>query len=354
MTVQDVDSDTRWLPDEIQYGYVADRVLRAIGDTKNDDDRYPDGVPAKGTIRFEPERSLKYTTTQPATVIKDAIECTIYQGDEDGEDNDRVGLLVDPAGHVGNVALIAGWYQVTYRLDSGSVPRFRIHVTPEHTVDDPLWLPRAAPITPAPSERFVVNEQVYRETLAARDKTKDYRDETQTARDQADMSASSSASSAAASKTDADRAEAAANSLQIDIDTSAGTKVTVGGVVVSYDSGARDISSNVLDGWTVRANGLTVHRKNSQVVAVIDVSRNEDGGNFANIFDPPQGFKPAIRARILPAFISTSKQGWIDSIADTIRIRDLSTSLSEGDRLTMTVTWQTDDPYPSTLPGTPA
>lgn len=180
---------TEHLPDEITYGFVADRVLLAVGDTTDDTDRFPDGVPAKGTVTFTPERDTHYTQQTPATVLQQPIECTIYQGDPDDgegtEDPKRIGLLVDPAGHVGNVALVVGWYSVSYRLDRGAAKRFRFQVLPEHTADEPLWLSSVAPLTPSPSERFVVNEKVYTETLAARDTTEQYRDKTLEYRNQA-------------------------------------------------------------------------------------------------------------------------------------------------------------------------
>lgn len=208
----ETDSNTEYLPDEITYGFVADRVLLAVGDTNHDFDRYPDGVPAQGTVRFSPERTVLYTQNKPATVLPQDIECTIYQGDPDDatEDPDQVGLLVDPAGHIGNVALIVGWYEVVYRLQAGTMQRFRIQVKPEHTKDNPLWLSAVAPVTPTPSERFVVNEQVYNDTKAARDETLQYRNEARAARTGAATSETNAAQSATQAHEDANRAETAA------------------------------------------------------------------------------------------------------------------------------------------------
>lgn len=163
---------TENLPDEVQYGFVYGKTLLAIGDTAEDEDRFPDGVAAKGVVRFTPKVTILRTETDPATIIKQRIECRIHQGKDDSVDPDpaKVGLLVDTAGHVGTVALIVGQYTVSYQLEGGSaVPSFDIDVTAAHTSEAPLDLALAAPLVPSPSVKFVVNEQVYLDALAARD-----------------------------------------------------------------------------------------------------------------------------------------------------------------------------------------
>lgn len=185
---------TENLPDEVQYGFVYGKTLLAIGDTTDDVDRFPDGVAAKGIVRFTPKVTILRTETDPATIIKQRIECKIHQGKDDPDDPDpaKVGLLVDTAGHVGNVALVVGQYDVSYQLEGGaSVPSFTINVTPEHTPESPLDLALAAPIVPSPTVKFVVNEQVYLDTLAARDEAEAARDEAVTAAEDAVTAADS-------------------------------------------------------------------------------------------------------------------------------------------------------------------
>lgn len=169
-----VQTSTEILPDDMVYGFVADRILRAVGDTKGDPDRFPDGVAAEGTVVFKLIKAVDYTENDPATVITDPIECTIHQTDDDPK---RVGLLVDPAGHVGNVSLALGYYEVTYRLVTGRVPKFDFWVYPEYTAENPGWLPNIRELTPGPAEKFVVNEQVYTDTLVARNEAESFRDE---------------------------------------------------------------------------------------------------------------------------------------------------------------------------------
>ena len=137
---------TKQLPDEIEYGFVADRIIRAVGDTTKDPDRYPDGIPSKGTITFTPVSEIQYVMGSPPTRVEIApIVCTIYQGDDPGSstfDPKRTGLIVDPAGRIGNVALVVGHYVVSTQLEGRrkELKRFAIHVTPEHTSTNPLWL----------------------------------------------------------------------------------------------------------------------------------------------------------------------------------------------------------------------
>lgn len=163
---------TELLPDEIKYGFVYGKTLLAVGDTLDDTDMFPDGVPAKGTVRFTPRTTILRTDTDPATIVKQPIECDIHQGKNDPHDPDpdKAGLLIDAAGFAGNVALIVGQYNVSYRLEGGAaVPGFVIEVNPAHTEQDPLILALVAPFVPSPAVEFVVNQQVYNDTLTARD-----------------------------------------------------------------------------------------------------------------------------------------------------------------------------------------
>lgn len=167
------------LPPEVKYGFVADRILLAVGDTTDDEDRYPDAVPARGTVTFTPVQVVHRTEATPVTIIRSPIICTFHQGAADTTDPDpaKAGLLIDPAGHVGNVALATGHYEVSYKIDGGTVPGFTISVEEKHTSEEPLWLPYAAPITPSPAVKLVVNEQLYLDTQQVRDEMLELKDQ---------------------------------------------------------------------------------------------------------------------------------------------------------------------------------
>lgn len=50
------------LPADFQtWGYVTGRIVQAIADTTDDDDDYPEGIPATGSVRFTPLNALART-----------------------------------------------------------------------------------------------------------------------------------------------------------------------------------------------------------------------------------------------------------------------------------------------------
>lgn len=146
------------LPASIQYGYVVWTALLAVADTTADPDRTPDAVPATGEIRFDPLVSPISTTSPAVTIVPQRVVATL----------DSEGRLIDPTGQTG-VWLVTGQYTVTFAFSGFALPSFRIEVTAAHTEEAPLDLTLAAPLVPNPATVFVVNQQVYTDTLAARD-----------------------------------------------------------------------------------------------------------------------------------------------------------------------------------------
>ena len=123
---------------EAQYGYVVGRVIRALGDTTDVDDK-PDAVAAVGKVTFTPKDSLGRTTDYSAFIVREKLDAPL----------DAQGNLVryegaTPAG----IALTVGAYRVEYTLTSGSIPSFDIEVTAGHTQAAPLDLVTAAPYVP--------------------------------------------------------------------------------------------------------------------------------------------------------------------------------------------------------------
>ena len=123
---------------EAQYGYVVGRVIRALGDTTDVDDK-PDAVAATGKVTFTPKSSLGRTSDYSAFIVREKIDAPL----------DAQGNLVryegaTPAG----IALTVGAYRVEFTLNSGSIPGFDIEVTAGHTQAAPLDLVTAAPHVP--------------------------------------------------------------------------------------------------------------------------------------------------------------------------------------------------------------
>lgn len=153
-------------PPVVPFGFVTGRFALAVADTSRDEDHMPDFEPAKGEILFRPA-AAKIVAQSPSRYISPlTVTCTL----------NPLGQVADANG-LGGIWLVAGTYSVTFKLTGISVPAFDIVVTAEHTIAAPLDLVQYAPTPIEPSVKFVVNEQVYTETLAARDETLAARDE---------------------------------------------------------------------------------------------------------------------------------------------------------------------------------
>jgi hypothetical protein len=144
------------IPAGVAYGYVAGQFVLAYGDTVADTDHLPDPVAATGTVTFSPY--AKSFAAGSALVVPREIQCTL----------DENGNLVDPTARPG-VWLIAGRYRVTFKFPDVKLDGFDIEVPATATEEAPLQLATAAPLIPSPLVKFVVNEQIYRDTQTARD-----------------------------------------------------------------------------------------------------------------------------------------------------------------------------------------
>lgn len=145
------------LPTDIQFGKVIGLYILAIADTADDPDRLPNPIAASGFIKFTPVNNIVTSTvgSPVASVIPQTQQGTLVDG-----------ALTDDAGADG-VWLVAGMYDVTFNLDGGvQIPSFRFVVGANQTVD----LSLVAPLVPNPAQKFVVNEQVYIDTLFQADR----------------------------------------------------------------------------------------------------------------------------------------------------------------------------------------
>lgn len=123
---------------EAQYGYVVGRVIRALGDTTDVDDK-PDAVAATGKVTFAPKNSLGRTSDYSAFIVREKLDAPL----------DTQGNLVRHEGATpAGIALTVGAYRVEFTLNSGSIPGFDIEVTAGHTQAAPLDLVTAAPYVP--------------------------------------------------------------------------------------------------------------------------------------------------------------------------------------------------------------
>lgn len=154
------------LPPDVLYGYVTDKVLRSTMDTPADVDQLPDGVAAQGTVTLSPTETIFTGDDGKTTIVADPYKFTINQS----TDPNLRGLLVNPAtGHTGPHAVVAGWYQVSYKVDGYTKTYGPFHITPEHTLADPFWIRANIPLVQTPTTKFVVNEAILLEVRQIRD-----------------------------------------------------------------------------------------------------------------------------------------------------------------------------------------
>lgn len=144
-------------PAGVAFGCVTGRFALAVADTSADVDHLPDFTPATGTVSFKPATGKIVTANPRRYVSPQTVAVTL---DSDGALS---------AGGAAGVWLVVGTYTVTFKLAGITVPAFDVTVTAEHTEANPLDLVTHTPIPVEPNVRFVVNEQVYSDTLSARD-----------------------------------------------------------------------------------------------------------------------------------------------------------------------------------------
>ena len=121
---------------EAQYGYVVGRVIRAIADGVDADNK-PDIKAATGSVTFTPKAKLGRTSDYSAFVVREQIICPL----------DWQGFVTSPGAQY--VVLTVGVYDVSFTLEAGTaIPSFAVEVTAAHTQDAPLDLVTAAPYSP--------------------------------------------------------------------------------------------------------------------------------------------------------------------------------------------------------------
>lgn len=138
----------------------------------------------------------------------------------------------------------------------------------------------------------------------------------------------------------------------ISLDTSVGTRVMVAGVMVYGSTGARDIRESLIRLDTIKAGGTAfLGREGNRVsLSLYDIDPYATG--TVRITDTlPPGFRPNSRDAFTVSIISGS----------TLRAVVMPTGLylyqvqeNSNNKLRETLTWMTLDPWPTTLPGTPA
>lgn len=150
------------------------------------------------------------------------------------------------------------------------------------------------------------------------------------------------------------------------VDTTVGTRIFISDGVteqlVKSDTSHRDISGSLASGLTKsispNATAPTIRRVNDQVFLSLYLDVANSG---TEVYVPPYGFRPKptistpgqlfIDSTKVGSGLPSEVKGWYLSKASGVRS---SGALGFNTTIMLTATWETPDPWPTTLPGTPA
>jgi hypothetical protein len=137
----------------LEFGYVRGRFRLVTGSVE---------TPAVGTVKFTPVEPDEILVTDPLseTVTRQKVDAS-FDGDGDLR---QVGTLAD------TIKLAVGRWLVDFsRVQGLTLKPFYFDVTVEDTEESPADLSLLIPIVPTPAQRLVVNEQLYLDTVAAKE-----------------------------------------------------------------------------------------------------------------------------------------------------------------------------------------
>ena len=146
--------------------------------------------------------------------------------------------------------------------------------------------------------------------------------------------------------------------LSLRVDNSVGTRVFMGDVMIYGDTGLRRAPTEPA---SVTDGEILLIRQGNTVTAILTGVTMTEGKGFAHLFQIPPGFRGEAGGRGATGFVRRAGNA---TVAERIVIFShyvtwVGTGMaSGGDRpptgLTGSFSWRTSDPWPSSLPGTPA
>lgn len=140
--------------------------------------------------------------------------------------------------------------------------------------------------------------------------------------------------------------EQAAVNIPLRVDNSVGTRVFLGNTVIHSDTGWRNLSSNLVNGWA----GLIYLRRVGDTVFVRGHDLDPVPSTAIHCLDLPAGFAGTFRHPI-PAYVHN--QTWVYSRVIQ-GILQLDRTSTPGVKRDLTGSFPTSHLWPTTLPGTPA
>ena len=333
------------VPESVRHGTVKMHIISGSADSKADDDLRPDAAPVNGTIILKPTvSSLKITSaTPPTTMLLDTLRCPIIEGvlyppgtELDETETTLEGVILVSSDQPETQPTSLQW-QATFDLSSTTQLS---PITFNVPVDGVIDLTTVIPAVPSPGTvNVITTETADRAELAADTAT------------QKATAAESSATTAATSATAAETSATAAATSATAAETSATAAQTAAAAL--RDTGWRNLSdllyADVTGSVRIRRVGSTVRAHISVKVAVAT--------GAVSVVDLPAGFRGASWMWLV-SLISYDVTGKAVTVVidDGVKMR----IMSSGSQMQPTfllmgfVEWDTNDPFPTTLPGTPA
>lgn len=160
----------------------------------------------------------------------------------------------------------------------------------------------------------------------------------------------------AAARASADRAAVAGLVQQtVTVDTSVGTRVMAGNVMIHGDTGWRNVESLLVNGWVKYVYPAKIRRIGNRCTLNAYLARTVGAGATSERFmeSPPAGFQLPVQTQF-----GGSVLGSITSTAQVVRLTStgfaIPNYLNIQPQMWVHIDWITDSPWPTSLPGTPA
>ena len=330
------------VPEGIVWGRVTAYVTSFVADGGTAlPDGTPDAIPLNGTVTFTPTVGVMAfpTLTPPQQAAIQSLQCPIIGGvlyapgttPENVGDRDPGVILVASEQPLGLPDRVQ--YKVTWALEGAQVAPVTIDVPSQATVD----LATVIPATPGPGKVVVVS-------TVDRERAEDAASAAEAAADTAETAA-----------TVAVTAKTLAEGFAGDAETARDQAVTAAAAL--QDTGWRALTGFILEGL-VTSQTVAIRRVGNLVTieGSFLLSGVLTGAVVPLTKALPYGFRPRTRYASIGSLVGSAFNVPVH-IRETNSITAVNggaSSLPLGVTLYFAFSWMTNDPWPTTLPGTPA
>ncbi len=321
------------VPSEVNYGRIRANFVAFIAD---DNGNVLEEVPLEGNVILTPTVGvLRFpSTSPPRTAVIQTLQCPVIGGilyppgtPLGGPFPSQTGVAAVASDQPAGLPTTVQW-TASFSLENTSAqPNPVTFEVPSGGVVD---LTTVMPATPEPGIVVVVSTES--------------RDRAEGAAATATQRASAAASSATAAATSASEAASSATAAQIARDQA------VTAAAALQDTGWRNISTLFLypEKWSI--NRARLRRQGALVTFTAHIKALETTSNFSELFYIPGGF----RLSQLYAWLNPISPTNVLSTYRADNLLCVERGVAKDTNLFIQSSWTTSDPFPTTLPGTPA